>query len=205
MSKLCFLSTFTRLTLAITVASVSVTTIFSQDLKLINGNWFNGQGFSKQTVWVSNGKFSFKSKKAGPQKVINLSGKYIVPPYGEAHNHNLESAFELDKRIAKYFLHGVFYVKLQSSIKKRIAPLMGNYNHPAGLDVSMAHAPLTGTDGHPIGIRKWYLEQGYFAETCSKPSKRSKLTAISPSTTESQLFRKMGKSVLSTSNPNSSR
>ena len=39
---------------------------------------------------------------------------------------------------------------------------MEKYNHPQSLDVSQAFAPLTGTDGHPISVRKSYLEQGYF-------------------------------------------
>lgn len=58
--------------------------------------------------------------------------------------------------------NGIFYVKLLSSIKKRIAPLMHNYNKPNGLDVQMAHAPLTGNGGHPIALRKRFLQMGYF-------------------------------------------
>ena len=141
---------------------VSVQSVFPKDIKLINGKWFNGQGFSKQTVWIYNGKLRFESGKSQPKETVDLSGKYIIPPFAEAHNHNLESEYELDKRIAKYFSHGVFYVKLQSSIKKRMLPLMSWYNHPLGLDISQAYAPITGTDGHPIGVRKRYLERGHF-------------------------------------------
>jgi imidazolonepropionase-like amidohydrolase len=131
-------------------------------VELINGRWFDGEKFVERTVRIGDGEFSFKPQKTEARQVFDLAGKYVVPPYGEAHNHNLESAYELDKRIAQYLSDGVFYVKLQSSIHRRIAPLMKNYNHPQGLDVSLAHAPLTGTDGHPIGIRKVYLERGYF-------------------------------------------
>ncbi|MGE3465696.1 MAG: hypothetical protein AB7J13_02080, partial [Pyrinomonadaceae bacterium] len=33
-----------------------------------------------------------------------------------------------------------------------------------GIDVSLTFAPLTGTDGHPIGVRKSYLEQGFYGD-----------------------------------------
>ena len=39
---------------------------------------------------------------------------------------------------------------------------MSNYNKPEGIDVSLAHAPLTASGGHPMGIRKLYLDRGYF-------------------------------------------
>ncbi|WP_226293961.1 amidohydrolase family protein [Aquimarina algicola] len=136
----------------------------SKVMKLVNGRWFNGEIFEKKTVWVSEeGLISFKATDKRTDTIIDVSGKYIIPPFAEAHNHNLESAYGLDKRIASYLKNGVFYVKHLSSIKKRIDPLMHNYNKPSGIDVSLAHAPLTATGGHPISLRKRYLEFGYFA------------------------------------------
>jgi len=134
----------------------------SQIIKLIDGNWFNGETFEKKTVWLKNGLINFKKIKEETDTIINLSGKYIIPPFAEAHNHNLESDYKLDERINSYLNNGVFYVKLLSSIKKRITPLMQNYNKPNGIDISMAHAPLTASDGHPIALRKKFLEYGRF-------------------------------------------
>lgn len=136
--------------------------IFAQNIQLVNGMWFDGNKFSNRKVWIYDGKLSFKSRGKKTDKTIDIKGKYVIPPFGEAHNHNLESEYELQKRIDKYLSDGVFYVKLQSSIKKRIAPLMHNYNHPLGLDVSLTYAPITGSGGHPIAVRKSYLEQGLF-------------------------------------------
>jgi len=39
---------------------------------------------------------------------------------------------------------------------------MNHYNKPNGIDISLAHAPLTATDGHPIALRKRFLENGHF-------------------------------------------
>lgn len=141
--------------------------IIAQDAKhpsiqLTNGNWFNGKEFVKKTVWVQQGMLRFTSGNHVYDTIIDLASKYVIPPFTEAHNHNLESEYELEKRIKKYMDNGVFYVKHLSSIKKRIDPLMHRYNKPRGLDVSLAHAPLTATGGHPIALRKRFLEYGRF-------------------------------------------
>ena len=131
-------------------------------MKLVNGNWFDGQSFVKRTVWVNNGVLSFNDPRISMDTLIDLSGKYVIPPFAEAHNHNLESDYKLQERIDSYLDNGVFYVKHLSSIKKRIDPLMHHYNKPDGIDVSLAHAPLTATGGHPIALRKRFLEWGRF-------------------------------------------
>jgi len=133
----------------------------SLTIKLINGKWYNGKTFERKTVWLKNGLIHF-SALSQVDTLIDLSNNYVIPPFAEAHNHNLESAYQLDERIGSYLNNGIFYVKLLSSIKKRIAPLMHHYNKPDGLDVQMAHAPLTGTGGHPIALRKRYFQFGYF-------------------------------------------
>jgi len=134
----------------------------SPSLKLINGKWFNGESFESTTVWVSNGILSFANEGSKKDSVIDLNGKFIIPPFAEAHNHNLESDYKLEERIDSYLENGVFYVKHLSSIKKRLDPLMQLYNKPKGIDVSFAHAPLTAKGGHPIALRKRFLEYGRF-------------------------------------------
>ena len=134
----------------------------SLSIELINGNWFNGNSFESKTAWVRNGILSFKNENTENDTIIDIEGRYVIPPFAEAHNHNLESDYELKERISSYLDNGVFYVKHLSSIKKRIDPLMDNYNKPYGIDVSLAHAPLTATGGHPLALRKRFLEYGHF-------------------------------------------
>lgn len=134
----------------------------SLHIQLNNGHWFNGKTFEERTVWVKDGILSFSTTNTQNDTIIDLTGKYVIPPFAEAHNHNLESDYELDDRIKAYLDNGVFYVKHLSSIKKRIDPLMHHYNKPSGIDVSLAHAPLTGTGGHPIALRKRFLGYGHF-------------------------------------------
>ncbi|MEZ4810315.1 MAG: amidohydrolase family protein [Allomuricauda sp.] len=134
----------------------------SPSIKLVNGNWFNGYAFENRTVWVNGGILSFKNENTINDTIIDLKGKWVIPPFAEAHNHNLESDYKLEERIDSYLDNGVFYVKHLSSIKKKITPLMHHYNKPDGIDVSLAHAPLTATGGHPIALRKKFLDNGRF-------------------------------------------
>ncbi|WP_025744035.1 amidohydrolase family protein [Aquimarina pacifica] len=132
-------------------------------IQCINGNWYNGEIFEKKTVWLKNGLIHFENR-GKVDTIIDLSAKFVIPPFAEAHNHNLESDYKLEERINSYLSNGVFYVKLLSSIKKRITPLMHHYNKYDGLDISMAHAPLTASGGHPIALRKKFLEYGRFKD-----------------------------------------
>lgn len=134
----------------------------SLSIKLVNGKWFNGSTFESKTVWVKNGILNFANENTENDTIIDLKGKYVIPPFGEAHNHNLESDYKLNERINAYLNNGVFYVKHLSSIKIRIDPLKHHYNKPDGIDVSLAHAPLTATGGHPVALRKRFLEYGRF-------------------------------------------
>ena len=134
----------------------------SPTIKLVNGNWFDGKSFIKKTAWINDGTISFSDMRTEIDTVIDLTTRYVIPPFGEAHNHNLESEYKLKERIDSYLDNGVFYVKHLSSIKKRIDSLMHHYNKPDGIDVSLAHAPLTGTGGHPVALRKRFLENGRF-------------------------------------------
>ncbi len=136
--------------------------VSSKTFKIINGSWFNGKSFTRKTVWVEDGLLRFEKIGTDIDSIVDLQSRYVIPPFAEAHNHNLESGYKLRDRIRSYLNNGVFYVKLLSSIKKRIGPLLHHYNRPAGLDVSLAHAPLTATGGHPIALRKAFLNKGYF-------------------------------------------
>ena len=98
----------------------------SLSIKLVNGNWFNGASFEKKTAWVNEGILSFKKANIENDTIIDLDERYVIPPFCEAHNHNLESSYKLNERIDAYLNNGVFYVKLLSSIKKRIDPLTVN-------------------------------------------------------------------------------
>jgi hypothetical protein len=57
--------------------------------EFINGHWFDGEKFTSKTFY-SIGELLSTHKPRTVDSVIDLRGKYVVPPFGEAHNHNVE-------------------------------------------------------------------------------------------------------------------
>ena len=132
---------------------------------LLNGQWFNGRSFEPRTVYSVNGRFTSK-KPVRVDRTFDLAGAWIVPPFGEAHNHNIGTGVEEEekKRIQKYLADGVFYVKIQGNLpltdeRKRHLSL----NRPDSVDVVLAGGSLTATGGHPILlVEKILLPQGQY-------------------------------------------
>ena len=135
------------------------------NVALTNGKWFNGKSFDSRTVYSFNGRFTFK-RPARVDSTLDLAGAWIVPPFGEAHNHNIGTGVEeRDKRaIQKYLADGVFYVRIQGNLpltdemKQRLS-----INRQNSLDVALAQGSLIATGGHPVGlVERILLPQGYF-------------------------------------------
>ncbi|MGH9201766.1 MAG: hypothetical protein ACRD2A_11090 [Vicinamibacterales bacterium] len=89
-------------TLPATVASQSA-------IAFTNGRWFNGQGFEQRVMYAVNGVFQTQ-RPAAVDTMLDLQGGYVVPPFGEAHNHNIEGSSRTDVTLARYVAEGIFYV-----------------------------------------------------------------------------------------------
>jgi hypothetical protein len=119
-------------------------------LEFINGQWFNGKGFTKKTFYAVDGFFTSKAP-ARIDSVIDLKNKFVVPPFSEAHTHHVEGVgMPPNELINSYLKDGVFYVKNPNNVNyftKTIRPLL---NKPSSLDASFANAGLTSGEGHPM-------------------------------------------------------
>ncbi len=127
----------------------------------VNGRWYDGEGFSSRTVYVVGERISY-TVPGQIDNTYDLGGAYVIPPFGEAHNHDLASDYEIQQRVNEYLRDGVFYAKMQSAFSTEIDTLAANFNRPDSVDVVFAFAPLTGPGGHPIGIRERFFERGYY-------------------------------------------
>ena len=132
---------------------------------LTNGRWFDGTSFQPRTVYSVNGTLSFR-EPARIDRTIDLSGTWVVPPFAEAHNHNIDGAVE-DRSLAairRYVADGVFYVKIQGNYlltdeQRQRLPI----NEPGAPDVAFAQAFITATGGHPTVLHEdLLLPQGYY-------------------------------------------
>jgi imidazolonepropionase-like amidohydrolase len=127
----------------------------------INGHVFDGERFRSAPLVVSNGRF-VEADAASASRTVDLQGGYVVPPFCEAHNHNLGDAEENEATIARYLREGIFYVALLSNLPALTDPVRHTYNTPASVDVIFANGPLTATGGHPIRLREMLLEWGNY-------------------------------------------
>jgi imidazolonepropionase-like amidohydrolase len=157
----------------ISLLIVLMTLLFSSQLlpqevstiAFINGRWFDGQSFQARTAYSVNGVLRFTTPET-IDRTIDLEGDWIVPPFAEAHNHNIDGAVEGRALAAlrQYAKDGVLYVKIQGnyplSDEMRASLPM---NRPGTPDVLLAQTFLTATGGHPIALHESILfAQGFY-------------------------------------------
>jgi amidohydrolase family protein len=125
----------------------------AHNYEFANGNWFDGQKFVRRTFYSVGGVLSSK-RPAHVDRIFDLSGKYVVPPFGEAHNHNLDwSSDERFARVNKMYLEaGIFYVKNPNSLLRSKQPTAARINLPTSVDGILSNGGLTASGGHPIQI-----------------------------------------------------
>jgi imidazolonepropionase-like amidohydrolase len=129
---------------AFTFSSVLV---FSQNLQFTNGNWWINSRFKKQNVYTINGVFSF-AKPLTIDSSIDLQNQFCIPPFGDAHTHNMDGSYGLKEKIKEYLTEGVFYVQVlgnYGSGAMQARPLLKKENV---LEVTYANGLLTATYGH---------------------------------------------------------
>ncbi|HZG51517.1 MAG TPA: amidohydrolase family protein [Pyrinomonadaceae bacterium] len=129
--------------------------------KFINGQWFDGKGFQRKTFYSSGGVLVERE----PRKVdeaIDLQGGFVVPPFGDAHNHNIEKEYNLAKQIRAYLNDGIYYVKIPNSIHQFSKLIADKINNPASIDVVFANGGLTSSGGHPVRLYEDILSQNAY-------------------------------------------
>lgn len=144
--------------------------VFSQQIppkvyEFRNGLWFDGQKFARRQFYSVDGVLASR-KSARVDSVIDLTGKYIIPPFGEAHNHNVEwSDEETFSRLKRTYLEaGIFYVKNPNNLPRARTPLLEKTNIPTSIDAVFANGGLTASGGHPLGVVKRNIERGGMTE-----------------------------------------
>jgi Amidohydrolase family len=156
-----------------------------------NGRVFDGAGFRGETLYVQGGHFVAPPERV--DRVVDLGGGYVVAPFAEGHNHNLDGMGDGARTAARYLAAGVFYVANPNNLPRARTTLAGVVNRRAGLDVAFANGGLTGPGGHPGGIaernikrRRWSTSDGdggfYFSVVDREALDRSwvKLAAARP-------------------------
>jgi hypothetical protein len=129
----------------------------------VHGRWFDGEQFVREDFYTSNGLLTH-ARPPRVDSIVDLTGMYVVPPYGEAHNHNIDGFKNVGDRINRYLHDGIFYVKNPNSIPRYTRALAGTVNIPTSVDVVVSNGGLTSSGGHPLELVRRNIALGIFTE-----------------------------------------
>lgn len=139
--------------------------------RYINGQWFDGKGFRRGEWYAVNGVFTRKAPSR-VDEIVDLQNNFIIPPFGDAHTHNFDGLFNLDRTINAYLKEGIFYAKVQTNPRRSTLEIANRVNRPESADVSYAHGGLTSSYGHGVevyeGLALYYRTGGFNAEELQK-------------------------------------
>lgn len=131
-----------------------------KSIHFINGQWFNGKEFVAADFYSVNG-FLTKNAPSSVDTVVDLKLQFIIPPFGEAHNHSPETDQDIDVFIERYLADGIFYIKNPNSIPFATNKIKSKINQPRSVDVVYANGGLTANGGHPTTLYNYMLGTTY--------------------------------------------
>jgi len=123
-----------------------------------NGYWFDGTSFQKRDMYSVDGRLTAKQPRH-TDRTIDLTGGYVTPAFGEAHNHNLPAP-KTNEMIKTYLSQGIFYVMVQANIPEARAQLEGLINAPGLIDAVFANGGFTAPGGHPSALVERNIRSG---------------------------------------------
>ena len=145
------------LALLLLAAAARAETVAWQD-----GRWFDGERFTDGSRYTVDGAF-VADRPARIDRFVHLGGRFVVPAYGDAHHHGIDSAEALDDKVTVFLEAGIFYVKNPNVIGERITPeVRARLGHPHSVDAIFSNGGLTGPGGHPAPLHHYMASIGVF-------------------------------------------
>jgi hypothetical protein len=130
----------------------------ARKVAFVNGRVFDGRRFVDKPLYVTESGWFARSKPAGADEV-DLAGGYVVPPFAEGHNHNVDA-----DGVDRYLAAGIFYVSNPATHPSQRASSLARINSTDGVDARLGGGGLTGTGGHPIFVVQRNVERGAWTE-----------------------------------------
>lgn len=138
-----------RILLTFLAFAVAVQLVCAQTYEFKNGNWYNGEGFTTGTWYVSKGMFS-KKAPAKVDSVIDLQGRYVVPPMGDAFSSSVADNPSAENVLKMYQDEGTFYLQILSNTLEGRADAQKILGKPGMPDATFANGGMTCNLGHPF-------------------------------------------------------
>lgn len=131
--------------------SVRTPTLRSLNIAMSGGRWFDGAGFIARDWYSVDGKLT-RYRPSRIDMTVDLSGRYVLPPLAEAHNHNLQNRWSARQVADDYMRRGIFYNAQMAAHGEMIAGYRDLLNAPGYPDVLWAEATFSSSNGHPIAL-----------------------------------------------------
>ena len=80
--------------------------------------------------------------------IIDISNSFCIPPFGDAHTHNMDGTYGLQEMTLNYLNEGVFYVQVLGNNGKNTVSVRPTLTRSKRIDVTYANGLLTCTYGH---------------------------------------------------------
>lgn len=120
-------------------------------IHFVGGRWFDGVRFVAADWYAVDGRLTRK-RPARVDITVNLVGRWVMPPFAEAHNHDLQNAFFAARASPSYISRGIFYSAQLCANPDDIRAFRGFLGGLATPDTIFAEACISSSDGHPLGI-----------------------------------------------------
>lgn len=114
-----------------------------------NGNWYNGNGFSPATWYTVGGKLT-KKAPAQVDSVIDLSGRWVVPPLGDAYSSSIAGNPSVENQLKFYLDEGVFYLQILENTQEGRKAAEAAAKKIDSPDLVFANGGITCTLGYPF-------------------------------------------------------
>lgn len=128
-----------------------------------NGRWYTGAGFEDRVYYAVNGRLARRPPDS-VTRVLDLQGGYVIPPFGEAHNHRPDGWPGTERHVAQFVEHGIFYVMNPNSVPDMTKGIEDSLNRPESIDVLFANGGLTPPGSHVTALYDRNLQRGIMPE-----------------------------------------
>lgn len=121
---------------------------FSQSYQLMNAKLWNGQFFEQKDLYIQDGIFR---ETIPPQldSTIDLSGKFIVPPFGDFHTHLFDGEYST-RHDSLFRAQGIHFAHDLVNDPRGRDMMAAYFEQSHTLDVAYANGCITANYGHPI-------------------------------------------------------
>lgn len=129
----------------------------------VNGKWFDGSRFVAAEWYVEDGRLTHRPRVRKGAVEVDLHGGWVVPPYGDAHEHMFDGTRGTAELTTMYLRDGIFYAQGMTNTPEGAAAVRaaGLVNTLATVDVTYAQGGLTGVNGHPKEVYE-SLANGFY-------------------------------------------